>query len=222
MNATTEPADKSPYKEGQKVSFQGKVYDFGYYAGRGDYCVLYEEGERNMQDSVSVPAYNVQPVAAQPVGEQAQPEWALHNDDDSLRICQVLGHGSCKQVAEAEIIGWTREEAVAHALTIVTAVNAYASNQKRIAELESWKRQALPLLTAYDNLSESIGGKLGSSKVTNLENFVRGNQKRIEVLTDVMRRAEQWFSERNIQGGIAPQLLAEIRAALATIEGDEP
>lgn len=38
--------------------------------------------------------------------------------------------------------------------------------------LRQWKAEALPLLTRYDNLAETFGGKLGSSKVNNLERGV--------------------------------------------------
>lgn len=38
---------------GQKVLFQGKIYDFGYYGQTGK-AIIYEEGERNMQDSIAV------------------------------------------------------------------------------------------------------------------------------------------------------------------------
>lgn len=42
------------FNEGQKVKFKGKTYDFGYYSAQDGYVVLYEEGERNMQDSFAV------------------------------------------------------------------------------------------------------------------------------------------------------------------------
>lgn len=42
------------YKRGEKVSFDGKTYDFGYYSAVEGKCVLYEEGECNMQDSIAV------------------------------------------------------------------------------------------------------------------------------------------------------------------------
>lgn len=40
---------------GEKVIFipDGKIYDFGYISRTG-YAVIYEEGERNMQDSCAV------------------------------------------------------------------------------------------------------------------------------------------------------------------------
>lgn len=41
------------FEQGDKVRFDGEVYDFGYYVN-DERCVLYYEGERNMQDSISV------------------------------------------------------------------------------------------------------------------------------------------------------------------------
>jgi hypothetical protein len=42
------------FEMNQKVKYKGKVYDFGYYSLDG-MVVLYNEGERNMQDSFAVP-----------------------------------------------------------------------------------------------------------------------------------------------------------------------
>jgi hypothetical protein len=53
------------YVEGQKVVFDGKVYDFGYYTAKGG-CVLYEEGEENMQDSIAVKSAMVRPATQPP------------------------------------------------------------------------------------------------------------------------------------------------------------
>ena len=43
------------FSEGEKVIFipDGKVYDFGYMGQTGK-AIIYEEGERNMQDSFAV------------------------------------------------------------------------------------------------------------------------------------------------------------------------
>ena len=41
------------FKEGDKVIFEGDTYDFGYISQTGR-AVIYEEGERNMQDSIAV------------------------------------------------------------------------------------------------------------------------------------------------------------------------
>lgn len=48
------------FREGQKVIFEGKRYDFGYYTERRGWCVLYEEGELNMQDSIAVAVSKVE------------------------------------------------------------------------------------------------------------------------------------------------------------------
>lgn len=45
--------DARNLSEYAKVSHDGKVYDFGY-VGRTGKLILYEEGERNMQDAVAV------------------------------------------------------------------------------------------------------------------------------------------------------------------------
>jgi len=39
--------------QGLKVKYRGKVYDFGYISQTGR-CVIYEEGECNMQDALAV------------------------------------------------------------------------------------------------------------------------------------------------------------------------
>lgn len=49
---------------------------------------------------------------------------------------------------------------------------ALAQLQSENAALRQWKAEALPLLTRYDNLADTFGGELGSSKVTNLERGV--------------------------------------------------
>ena len=42
---------------GEKVVLmpEGKKYDFGYLSARRGYAIIYEPGERNMQDSIVVP-----------------------------------------------------------------------------------------------------------------------------------------------------------------------
>ena len=47
-----------PFRQGQKVGYEGKVYDFGYISDMG-YAILYEEGECNMQDSIAVEPWEV-------------------------------------------------------------------------------------------------------------------------------------------------------------------
>ena len=41
------------FKEGLKVRYNGRTYDFGYFGETGK-AIIYEEGERNMQDSIAV------------------------------------------------------------------------------------------------------------------------------------------------------------------------
>lgn len=41
------------YERGDKVQYEGKFYDFGYY-GQTGLAIIYEEGECNMQDSIAV------------------------------------------------------------------------------------------------------------------------------------------------------------------------
>lgn len=52
------------YKTGQKVIYipENKVYDFGYFSQKLGYVVIYEEGERNMQDSYAVPMNDIKPI----------------------------------------------------------------------------------------------------------------------------------------------------------------
>lgn len=52
------------YLPGQKVRYKpsGKIYDFGYASSGG--VVVYEEGERNMQDSIAVDISDIEPAPA--------------------------------------------------------------------------------------------------------------------------------------------------------------
>jgi len=49
------PGKKYPFKPGEKVVYlpDDRRYDFGYWDQRG-HAIIYEEGERNMQDSYAV------------------------------------------------------------------------------------------------------------------------------------------------------------------------
>lgn len=42
----------SKYKRGETVIYLDELYEFGYYTETG--CVIYVQGERNMQDSYAV------------------------------------------------------------------------------------------------------------------------------------------------------------------------
>ncbi len=50
-----ENREESCFNEGEKVvlTSEGRTYDFGYMGQTGK-AVIYEEGERNMQDSIAV------------------------------------------------------------------------------------------------------------------------------------------------------------------------
>lgn len=50
--------------------------------------------------------------------------------------------------------------------------NLAATLAAEVDRQRAWKESAMTLLTRYDNLAETFGGKPGSSKVTNLENGV--------------------------------------------------
>jgi hypothetical protein len=54
------------FQAGEKVVFipDGKTYDFGYYSDSPGGCVIYEEGERNMQDSYAVALGDIKPASA--------------------------------------------------------------------------------------------------------------------------------------------------------------
>ena len=47
---------QNKFKSGQKVIYlpENKTYDFGYYSQTKGKCIIYIEGERNMQDSYCV------------------------------------------------------------------------------------------------------------------------------------------------------------------------
>ena len=45
---------RDSYGYGEKVVYNGKIFDYGYNSAPG-YVVIYEEGECNMQDSIAVP-----------------------------------------------------------------------------------------------------------------------------------------------------------------------
>jgi len=63
-----------------KVWYDGKVYDFGYLGQRGQF-VLYEEGERNMQDSVAVDPDLVEVASEDRFAEQFRGvEYSYHRD----------------------------------------------------------------------------------------------------------------------------------------------
>jgi hypothetical protein len=51
--------EKTPPAHGTKVFYRGRFYDFGYVGATGMW-ILYEEGCRNMQDSIAVDPMNVQ------------------------------------------------------------------------------------------------------------------------------------------------------------------
>lgn len=55
---------KQTYEEGQRVVFipEKRVYDFGYYSATPGRCIIYKEGERNMQDSYVVALTSIQPA----------------------------------------------------------------------------------------------------------------------------------------------------------------
>tara|TARA_Y100000310_G_C20518090_1_gene732230 strand:- start:634 stop:834 length:201 start_codon:yes stop_codon:yes gene_type:complete len=50
-----EDKERKAFLSGEKVVFlsEGKTYDFGYMGGTGK-AIIYEEGERNIQDSYAV------------------------------------------------------------------------------------------------------------------------------------------------------------------------
>jgi len=88
---------------------------------------------------------------------------------------------------------------------------------------------AMGLLTAYDNLAESIGGKLGSSKVANLEKFVSDSQRVIAGLREALEPfaalaleqrefADYHKQEEHLACSIRVDDILRAHAALAAIE----
>jgi len=57
-------SSQSGFESGDKVVFlpENKVYDFGYYSASPGFAVIYEEGERNMQDSYAVKLEKLRPA----------------------------------------------------------------------------------------------------------------------------------------------------------------
>lgn len=49
------------FARGEKVSFNGKTYDYGYMGQTGK-AIIYEEGERNMQDAIAVDPKALEPA----------------------------------------------------------------------------------------------------------------------------------------------------------------
>lgn len=94
------------------------------------------------------------------------------------------------EISRDEIDGWMAQQEHKARTTLEARVRLLEreleSERKRAKGLQSmnsslaakvdrqraWKESAMTLLTRYDNLAETFDGKLGSSKVTNLENGV--------------------------------------------------
>jgi hypothetical protein len=87
------------FVEGEKVIFvpEKKVYDFGYYTSTVEgKCIIYEEGERNMQDSYAVFASDLRRVE-------------VVNKDRIKKLVEFTASSSnVKDMA----IGWLRYECV--------------------------------------------------------------------------------------------------------------
>jgi len=87
--------EASKVKAGTKVVYDAEVWDFGYVSDTGD-CVIYVEGERNMQDAISVPPemMDLRSVARERVARFAEenpelpPGWEWHpwNGRDDVQI----------------------------------------------------------------------------------------------------------------------------------------
>lgn len=80
-----------------------------------------------------------------------------------------------------------------------------------VRALSQWKREALPLLTRYDNLAETFGGKLGSSKVANLEQGVTA-------LREQLAEAHTWTDRKNAAIETWQQQVKELQSQLAQVE----
>lgn len=63
-----------------------------------------------------------------------------------------------------------------------------------IDQQRAWKESAMSLLTRYDDLAETFGGQLGSSKVTNLEVGVAALRAEVDRMRPVVDMAQHWNS----------------------------
>jgi hypothetical protein len=57
-------------------------------------------------------------------------------------------------------------------LLIERIATALQASRDEADKLRRWKAEAMEVLTAYDNLADSVGGELGRRKVDNLTDYV--------------------------------------------------
>lgn len=70
-------------------------------------------------------------------------------------------------------------------------------NAQLAAEIDrqrAWKESVMSLLTRYHDLAETFGGKLGSSKATNLEAGVAALRAEVDRMRPVVEAAQGWLS----------------------------
>jgi hypothetical protein len=69
---------------------------------------------------------------------------------------------------------------------------------QQLTRLRDWKESAMTLLSRYDSIAETFGGKLGSSKIDNLEQGVKQLRAENERLALQLR---EWQEEKDAKAG---------------------
>lgn len=131
------------------------------------------------------------------------------------------------QVGENDYVAWCRytynsEGGIqsivtcdSHAKGAFKVYRASPPDFEQLQRLRDWKESAMTLLSRYDSIAEMFGGKLGSSKIDNLE-------RAVERLRSAARNAMEWMSwwveseGADIPDGVpsTPEILAALREAL--------
>lgn len=78
--------DIQKFESGDSVTWKGRRYDFAYYSRDDGWCVLYEEGCQNMQDSFAV---RIETVEFEE--HKCKPIWYNINGLEPNMDCEVCG-----------------------------------------------------------------------------------------------------------------------------------
>ena len=88
------------------------------------------------------------------------------------------------------------------------------SDFEQLLRLRDWKESAMTLLPRYDGIAETFGGKLGSSKIDNLE---RGVKRLRKAVTLCAIPYEALLADSESRKWIAPEVWAAIENAVAAL-----
>lgn len=91
---------------------------------------------------------------------------------------------------------------------------ARASDFEQLIRLREWKESAMTLLSRYDSIADTFGGKLGSSKIDNLE---RGVARLRKAATLCAIPYEALLVDRESRKWIAPEAWTAIENAVAAL-----